>query len=565
MKLTIGKKVGFLLGFLLALMMVDNLLVYLKATNIKEEQKLITSLNMPTIIATKEMQRELSQMTSKGRQAILASGNKEDFEKAKGLFETQRELANADAARLDELAPRFVLQANRDRLKKVEGALGGLYQGEEAAMTAAITEREDGLAKAGVLIAQNGTVPNEQIKKELEAMAASMQDYVNLREGVIDADFRTMIWVLFGVTLLSATLAIVIGTLLGRSISSSTGAALERASAIADGDLSGADVPVTTNDEMKDLTLAINKMQSKLLGIVQSITNNAQKVATASGEVSHISQQISANSEETSAQAGVVSAATEEVNRNLQTVATATEEMTASIHEIARNATEAAKIAEQAMNTATETNAIVIKLGESSTEIGQVIKVITSIAQKTDLLALNATVEAARAGEVGAGFAVVANEVKELAKQTATATEDISKRIETIQADAKNVVAAIGTIGGIIRQVNQISSTIAAAVQEQSSTTGEMARNLTEAAKGSGEVAQNIHGVAQAAQNTSQGATDSQRASKNLAGMSTQLLELVGQFKLSNAVRGRRSERNGQSEGNTEVPQESDLAEVGAR
>jgi len=565
MKLTIGKKVGFLLGFLLALMMVDNLLVYLKATNIKEEQKLITSLNMPTIIATKEMQRELSQMTSKGRQAILASGNKEDFEKAKGLFETQRELANADAARLDELAPRFVLQANRDRLKKVEGALGGLYQGEEAAMTAAITEREDGLAKAGVLIAQNGTVPNEQIKKELEAMAASMQDYVNLREGVIDADFRTMIWVLFGVTLLSATLAIVIGTLLGRSISSSTGAALERASAIADGDLSGADVPVTTNDEMKDLTLAINKMQSKLLGIVQSITNNAQKVATASGEVSHISQQISANSEETSAQAGVVSAATEEVNRNLQTVATATEEMTASIHEIARNATEAAKIAEQAMNTATETNAIVIKLGESSTEIGQVIKVITSIAQKTDLLELNATVEAARAGEVGAGFAVVANEVKELAKQTATATEDISKRIETIQADAKNVVAAIGTIGGIIRQVNQISSTIAAAVQEQSSTTGEMARNLTEAAKGSGEVAQNIHGVAQAAQNTSQGATDSQRASKNLAGMSTQLLELVGQFKLSNAVRGRRSERNGQSEGNTEVPQESDLAEVGAR
>ncbi|MGB7847326.1 MAG: methyl-accepting chemotaxis protein [Candidatus Acidiferrum sp.] len=122
------------------------------------------------------------------------------------------------------------------------------------------------------------------------------------------------------------------------------------------------------------------------------------------------------------------------------------------------------------MKTAAETNTIVAKLGESSAEIGQVIKVITSIAQKTDLLALNATVEAARAGEVGAGFAVVANEVKELAKQTATATEDISREIEAIQVDAKTAVKAIGSISEITSHVNNISGTIATAVEEQSAT-----------------------------------------------------------------------------------------------
>jgi len=162
-----------------------------------------------------------------------------------------------------------------------------------------------------------------------------------------------------------------------------------------------------------------------------------------------------------------------------------------------------------------------------------VIKVITSIAQKTDLLALNATVEAARAGEAGAGFAVVANEVKELAKQTANATEEISRKIEAIQNDAKSAVSAIASISGVIGQVNDISGTIATAVEEQSATTSEMSRNVAEAARGAGEVAQNIQGVAQAAESTSHGATDSQKAAKNLAEMASHLRELVGRFKLS--------------------------------
>ena len=301
--------------------------------------------------------------------------------------------------------------------------------------------------------------------------------------------------------------------------------------ALAEGDLTRR-LQIGSSDEVGEMSQALNTTVERISGVVREIGEESVNVANASEEFSAVSQQISANSEETSAQANVVVTATDQVNRGLQTVAASTEEMSTTIKEIAKSATEAARVADGAMRTAAETNAIVAKLGESSGEIGQVIKVITSIAQKTDLLALNATVEAARAGDVGAGFAVVANEVKELAKQTATATEDISRKIEAIQSDAKSAAAAIGSISGVIGQVNDISGTIATAVEEQSATTSEMSRNVAEAARGAGEVVQNIQGVAQAADSTSHGATDSQKAAKSLAEMSSHLRELVGRFKV---------------------------------
>jgi len=193
---------------------------------------------------------------------------------------------------------------------------------------------------------------------------------------------------------------------------------------------------------------------------MRSIISNAKQLANASQELSSTSQHIAASAEETSSQAAVVSAAGEQISTNLGVVSTSSEEMLSSIREIARNSTEAARVARNAMGVAENTNRTISKLGESSIEIGEVIKVITSIAQQTNLLALNATIEAARAGQAGKGFAVVANEVKELAKETAKATEDISRKIVLVQEDTKGAVQAIGEISTVIKQINEISTTI---------------------------------------------------------------------------------------------------------
>ena len=295
---------------------------------------------------------------------------------------------------------------------------------------------------------------------------------------------------------------------------------------------------VDSRDEVGQISATFNGFIKTLHEIITQVSSVAQHVASASAELSATSQQITSNSEETSARTNVVTQATRQVSQNLQSVATGSEEMTSTIQSIAANAHEAATVASRAVETARAANATVAKLGESSAEISEVIKVITSIAQQTNLLALNAAIEAARAGEAGKGFAVVANEVKELAKQTAKATDDISQKIATIQSDTKGAVEAIGSITRVITQVNEISGTIATAVEEQSATTNEMTRNVADAAKNAGEITRNIEGVAQAAQGTSNSAHESQKAADDLAQMAEQLRGLVGQFKISGASAG---------------------------
>lgn len=337
--------------------------------------------------------------------------------------------------------------------------------------------------------------------------------------------------------LIGLALAIGGGIWITRMVTQPVGKIVQILDALAGGDLT-ARLEVDSQDEIGQMGEALNRAISKISALIQSVAENAQQVANASEEFSAVSQQITANSEETTAQANVVSNATEMVNRNLQTVATGAEEMSSTIADIAKNATESARVASGAVKTAESTNATISKLGISSAEIGQVIKVITSIAQQTNLLALNATIEAARAGEAGKGFAVVANEVKELAKQTAKATEDISQKIAAIQSDTKGAVDAIATISAVINQISDISTTIATAVEEQSATTNEMTRNVSEAAKGSGEITLNIAGVSQAAQGTSSSAHESMKAAESLARMSTQLRGLVDQFKVSADAQG---------------------------
>lgn len=385
----------------------------------------------------------------------------------------------------------------------------------------------------------------EEVRKKLAPLGArNMTDIQELDEAINEENkadeaaatstIKSHTWLLLSIAAGALALIIVAGYIIGQSVSKPLGniSAMLKDISQGEGDLTKT-IPAEGKDEVAEVARYFNEFVAKLRGMIAAIAENAQHVASASEQLSANSHQITANSEETSAQAQVVAEAGQHVNTNLQTLATGSEEMSATINEISKNAMEAANVAGEAVRTADATNVTVGKLGEASAEIGKVIEVITSIAQQTNLLALNATIEAARAGEAGKGFAVVANEVKELAKQTAKATEDIGQKISVMQQNTTGAVDAIGRIREVIDKINHISGVIATAVEEQSATTTEMSRNVGEAAKGASEISGNIAGVAEAASNTSQSVAQSQKATEHLAEMSAQMRALVGQFKIS--------------------------------
>ncbi len=299
--------------------------------------------------------------------------------------------------------------------------------------------------------------------------------------------------------------------------------------AAASGDLTQT-VTVSGDDTIGRLGEELSKFFTGLRSNIRKLVDGANGVAHSSVSVAEVSEGMGLSAAETTSQAMSVSVAAEEVSQNVQTVAAASEELNASIGEIARNASQAATVASKAVDVAEETNRTVGKLGESSAEIGQVIKVITSIAQQTNLLALNATIEAARAGEAGKGFAVVAYEVKELAKETAKATEDISQKIAAIQNDTDSAVHAIEEISGIINQISEFQTTIASAVEEQSATTKEIGRNVNEAARAASDIAKNVSVVAKAAGSTSDGAMMAKKKSEELAEIASSLQSEVSHF-----------------------------------
>ena len=283
-------------------------------------------------------------------------------------------------------------------------------------------------------------------------------------------------------------------------------------------------------DEVGQMSEALDEALEAITGTLRQVGENAESLSTASAELSAVSAQMSGSASDAARRADQVAAAADQVSDNVQTVAAGTEQMSASIREIAQNATDAAGVAHRAVAAAEATTATIAKLGESSHEVGNVVKVITSIAEQTNLLALNATIEAARAGEAGKGFAVVANEVKDLAQETARATEDISRRIEAIQSDTGEAVVAIGEISEIISQISDTQTTIASAVEEQTATTNEMSRNVAQAATGSGEIAQTITGVAAATTESTTAATSTHGAADELSRMAADMQTVLRRF-----------------------------------
>ena len=298
-----------------------------------------------------------------------------------------------------------------------------------------------------------------------------------------------------------------------------------------DGDFTR-EITVSGDDAVGPLAGGLSSLLGTLRESMSTIGQTADALGVAAEQLTILSQGMGDGASVTSDKAASASASSSEVSASIQTVASAAEEMTASIREIAQNATEAASVATGAVGVASQAQDTVASLGESSAEIGQVIKVITSIAQQTNLLALNATIEAARAGDAGKGFAVVANEVKELAKETAKATEDIGRKIEAIQGDTSGAVSAIAEISEVIGRINDIQTTIASAVEEQTATTNEIARSVTEAAGGANGITDDISQVASAADDTRQGAQNTLQSATELSTMAAELKAQVGRFRV---------------------------------
>ncbi|MEZ0493239.1 methyl-accepting chemotaxis protein [Kineococcus sp. TBRC 1896] len=343
---------------------------------------------------------------------------------------------------------------------------------------------------------------------------------------IVDHAQVSVLGVLAGGLLLAVVVAVVIGRSIVAPLRHVTGVLQE----VAAGDLT-VTAGLRSRDEIGTMAQALDEATGGFRRVLQRITATAGEVSASADELATVSAGLSERARVSGDQAHTVASATEEISVSVETVAAAGEEMTAAIGEIAASTTEASSTASAAVTSAAEAGHTLERLSASSREIGDVVKLITSIAEQTNLLALNATIEAARAGEMGKGFAVVAGEVKELAQQTARATDDITARVLATQSDAAAAATAIGGIGDVIARIDALQATIAAAVEEQSATTAEMVRNVHEVSGGSREIAANVSGLADAATRTTADATGTARTAGDLQTSAAALRDLVSSYR----------------------------------
>ena len=395
------------------------------------------------------------------------------------------------------------------------------------------------------------TLANEFATDSLTAVKSNMD--------LTQESLNTAVRITLILTVIGAILGVIIAVITTKSITRPVSQILAVVQGLSDGDLTKA-AAINQKDEIGNLARNVNDSTAKLRNVIREFLENANMLSQSAIQMSDTSSLLLEQSNDMSERSSTVAAAGEELSSNIstmsrtadelsssaQSVASAVEEMSASLNEVAQNCAKESEIAAKANNEAESARKVMSELGTSAREISKIVEIINNIAAQTNLLALNATIEAASAGDAGKGFAVVANEVKELARQSAQATEQISRQIEQMQRSTQTSIQTIESITAIIEEVNQIAVTIAAAVEQQSVTTNEISKslsnvsgsvnhlaiNIQQSAEGANEVSENIQEVSQSAQQSAEGVNHTSMAATELTQIAERLRDLVSQFKV---------------------------------
>ena len=565
MKLRMRNQLLLAFSAVLALTLISSAVVFVKAAGVEKKLDYQRQSRIPVVMNATNMDYAQMKARSDVRRAVLfvATGRMDGAKEYQKKLEEDWTSIDQDLAALGQLSSTFVLQANKDRVSQLAVDLPVLHREQNAIIDAALRAGRGRIASVDDDLTKNCEPHGAAVRAVVEALTGSAEHLLVTEDDSLIASQSQTEWILAISTLVALSTGIGIAILFSGRVIRSLAPVVERLKAIAAGDLNGArldEALLARHDELGELATAAQTMAESLRRLLGDITTGVQTLASSATELSTISretatgtasmsertQTVATAAEEASANTSTIAAGMEQSSNSLASVASATEQMSATVGDISANTARANAISEQATSQARSITEQMQKLGKAAEEIGHVTETINNISAQTNLLALNATIEAARAGAAGKGFAVVAGEIKELARQTAEATEDIKGKISGMQGSTGAAIADIGEIATVIRDVGGIVASIAAAIEEQAAVTRDVAGNIAQASAGvrdanervshtaqvSGTIARDIAGVNASVSDIRHGGEQVQASASELSRLAEVLGARVAQFSL---------------------------------